>query len=84
VCDENLDDRDGGRRSVGSGCRPPAGAEDASPANPYSGDFFTRSSLTGDWGNARNDLAAKGITFDARVTQIGQGIVSGGKNGTWE
>ncbi len=64
-------------------CRP-AAAEDASPANPYSGDFFTRSSLTGDWGNARNDLAAKGITFDARVTQIGQGIVSGGKNGTWE
>jgi porin len=59
-------------------------AEDASPAHPYSGDFFTRSTLTGDWGGARNDLAAKGITFDASVTQVGQGVVSGGKNGTWE
>ena len=32
----------------------------------------------------RNDLAAKGITFDANVTQIEQGVVSGGKNGSWE
>jgi porin len=62
----------------------PAAAEEASPAHPYSGDFFTRSTLTGDWGGARNDLAEKGVTFDASVTQIGQGVVSGGKNSTWE
>jgi porin len=57
----------------------PAGAEDR-----YSGDFFRRSTLTGDWGGARNDLAAKGITFDATLTQVGQGVVSGGKDGTWQ
>lgn len=57
----------------------PAGAEDR-----YSGDFFRRSTLTGDWGGARNDLAAKGITFDASVTQVGQGVLSGGKDSTWQ
>ncbi len=56
----------------------------AESADPYSGDFFSRSTLTGDWGGARNDLAAKGITFDASLTQVEQGVVSGGKNGSWE
>jgi porin len=60
-----------------------AEAEEAS-AHPYSGDFFTRSTLTGDWGGVRNDLAAKGITFDASVTQISQSVVGGGKDSTWE
>jgi hypothetical protein len=40
--------------------------------------------MTGDWGGARNDLAAKGLSFDTNVTQIEQGVVSGGKNGAWE
>ena len=62
----------------------PARAAEVASAEPYSGDFFTRSTLTGDWGGVRNDLAAKGVTFDATLTQIEQGVVSGGKNGTWE
>jgi porin len=62
----------------------PAGAEDVASSHPYSGDFLTRSTLTGDWGGARNELAAKGVTFDASLTQIEQGVVSGGKNGSWE
>jgi porin len=61
-----------------------ADAEEPAGAHPYSGDFFTRSTLTGDWGGVRNDWAAKGITFDATLTQIEQGVVSGGKNGSWE
>ena len=61
-----------------------AEAEQASAAQPYTGDFFRRSTLTGDWGGARNELAAKGITFDATLTQIGQGVVTGGKDGAWE
>ena len=62
-----------------------AGAEEAGSTGRYSGDFLTRSTLTGDWGGARNDLAAKGISFDASVTQIEQGVVSGGKNdSSWE
>jgi porin len=61
-----------------------AGAEEATASQPYTGDFFRRSTLTGDWGGARNDLAVKGIVFDASVTQIGQGVLSGGKDGTWQ
>ena len=61
-----------------------AGAQEPAPANPYSGDFWTRSTLTGDWGGVRNDLAAKGATFDATLTQITQGVVSGGKDDLWK
>jgi porin len=64
--------------------RTQAGATEPASADSYSGGFFTRSTLTGDWGGARNDLAAKGITFDATLTQVEQGVVSGGKNGSWE
>ena len=52
-----------------------AGAAEAPPANTYSGDFWSRSTLTGDWGGVRNDLAKKGVTFDLSLTQVYQGIV---------
>ena len=51
---------------------------------PYSGDFWTRSTLTGDWGGVRNDLAAKGVTVDLSLTQIYQGVVGGGKDEAWK
>jgi porin len=60
------------------------GAGEASAANSYSGDFWSRSTLTGDWGGTRNEWAAKGITFDINLTQIGQSVISGGKNQGWE
>jgi porin len=60
------------------------GAEEASPVNIYSGDFWKRSTLTGDWWGVRNDLAAKGITFDMSLTQVGQGVVDGGKDEGWK
>jgi porin len=50
----------------------------------YSGDFFKRSTMTGDWGGVRNDLAKKGITFDMNMTQTEQGVVDGGKSSSWE
>ncbi len=59
----------------------PAAAEEETT---YSGDLLSRSTLTGDWGGARNDLAAKGLTFDANVTQIEQGVVDGGKSSSWQ
>ena len=59
-------------------------AAEATASEPYSGDVWTRSTLTGDWDGARNWLWTKGVTFDARVTEIEQGVVSGGKNGSWE
>ena len=59
-------------------------ADDKASEKPYSGDFLTRSTLTGDWGGYRNDLAKKGVTFDINVTQTEQGVVGGGKNSSWE
>src|SRR5208283_3272985 len=61
-----------------------AGAEEAAPARTYSGDLLTRSTLTGDWGGLRNDLAEKGVTFDMSLTQVGIGLISGGKDLGWE
>jgi porin len=61
-----------------------AGAAETPPASTYSGDFWSRSTLTGDWGGARNDLAKKGVTFDLSLTQIYQGTVDGGKKERWE
>jgi len=60
------------------------GAQDTSLKDPYSGDLWTRSTLTGDWGGFRNEWAQKGITFDLNITQIGQGVVNGGKSGAWQ
>jgi porin len=59
-------------------------AEESVPAKSYSGDFWSRSTMTGDWGGTRNEWAAKGIKFDMNLTQIGQSVVSGGKNIGWE
>lgn len=61
-----------------------AQAGEASPSNQYSGDFWFRSTLTGDWAGVRNDLAAKGVTFDLSLTQAYQGIVGGGKEQVWK
>ncbi len=60
------------------------GAAEAPPATPYSGDIWTRSTLSGDWGGLRNDLAAKGVTLDMNVTQAALGIVHGGKQTGWQ
>ncbi len=59
-------------------------AQEAAESPPYSGGFLSRSSLTGDWNGGRDDLAAKGVTVDATLTQIGQSVVDGGKNDDWE
>jgi porin len=50
----------------------------------YSGDFWRRSTLTGDWGGFRNELAAKGVTVDLNLTQVYQGVVGGGKEDAWK
>jgi len=62
----------------------PAFAVEAAPPSSYSGDFLTRSTLTGDWGGARNDLAKKGLTFYLSLTQTGMSVVSGGREQGWE
>ena len=59
-------------------------AQDTSPKDPYSGELLSRSTLTGDWGGLRNEWAQKGFTIDLNITQIGQGVVNGGKSGAWQ
>lgn len=61
-----------------------SGAPPPPPAAPYSGDIWNRSTLTGDWGGTRNQLAAKGFTVDLTLVQVGQGVVSGGLDSSWE
>jgi porin len=53
-------------------------------ATPYSGSLWERSTLSGDWDNARNELADKGITFDLSLTQFWQKVVQGGLKTTSE
>jgi porin len=59
-------------------------ADEASPSRTYSGDFWTRTTLSGDWGGVRNDLFEKGVAFDINLTQVGIGVVGGGKDTGWE
>jgi porin len=69
---------------LGISFAPRVWARDTSSKDPYSGDLLSRSTLTGDWGGLRNEWAQKGITFDFNITQIGQGVVNGGKSGAWQ
>jgi porin len=57
------------------------GAEPALPQPlppPWSGDFWTRSQLTGDWAGSRDELAENGLTFFGDITQYYQGVTAGG------
>jgi hypothetical protein len=53
------------------------------PVPDYSGDWKTRPYLTGTWRGKRQELADKGFTFDVEWLQVGQGIVSGGRDEGW-
>lgn len=44
----------------------------------YSGDFWSRPALTGDWGGLRNTLTQKGVNLDVDLVQSLQGLNSGG------
>ena len=48
------------------------------PVPDYSGDFWSRSHLTGDWGGLRSDLANKGVQAEIRWNQTVQSVVDGG------
>ncbi len=53
-------------------------APDLTPISDYSGDIWNRSTLTGDWWGARKTLYDQGVIFDASLTQVYQGVTSGG------
>ncbi len=53
-----------------------ASAQEQGP--DYSGDLWSRTKLTGDWGGTRTDWASKGFTTDLDFTGIYQNVVDGG------
>jgi len=59
-------------------------AQAPAPAPKEPENFLNRSTMTGDWGGLRTDLAKKGITFDFTVTQTEMGVVTGGLNNAAE
>jgi len=63
---------------------PPGQCPQILPPVQYDGSLWDRETLTGNWGSLRDEWFNKGVLFDANVTQIGQGVVDGGKNGSWE
>jgi len=69
---------------LGSSLVARADAADGSEPAPYSGGFWTRSTMSGDWWGVRNELAAKGVTINMNLTQAAQGIVGGGKDTGWQ
>jgi porin len=48
------------------------------PIPDFTGDIWTRSYFTGDWGGKRAELANKGIQFDFEFMQYSQSVVEGG------
>ena len=52
----------------------------ATPVSDYTGDIWHRSTLLGDPGGKRQQLYEDGIIFDAVLTQVFQGVSSGGKD----
>ena len=53
-------------------------APGVTPVSDYRGDIWDRSTLVGDVGGQRQQLYDFGITLDASVTQVVQGVASGG------
>lgn len=56
----------------------PAKSSGILPLPDYSGDFWSRSYLLGDFGDKRSEWANKGFTFDIEYNQYFQSVVNGG------
>jgi porin len=50
------------------------------PVPDYSGDLWTRSHMTGDWGGLRQDWADRGVTMEFEWYQAYQDIIDGGRS----
>jgi porin len=50
------------------------------PVPDYSGSFWTRPYLTGDWGGVRTALANKGVQVGVEWNQFVQGVTNGGRD----
>ncbi|MGR8921650.1 MAG: carbohydrate porin [Gammaproteobacteria bacterium] len=48
------------------------------PVNDYTGTFWQRSTLTGDWGGARQELLESGFAINGSLTQTFRVVAAGG------
>jgi porin len=53
-------------------------APELTPVSDYTGDFWSRATLFGDPGGWRTRLYDHGLTLDGQLTQVYQGVTSGG------
>ncbi len=58
----------------------PVTAQPIEEPKTYTGDFWSRPRLTGDWGGFRDELATRGIRFDVDLLLTPQGVGSGGRD----
>jgi len=54
------------------------------PVSDYTGNFRERSTLIGDPGGYRQRLYEKGVALDLGLTQVYQGVISGGRDKEWK
>jgi porin len=52
--------------------------------NPFVGDLFNRSKLTGDWFGARSSLAERGVGVNVYSTNFYGGVASGGREQAYQ
>jgi porin len=58
----------------------PATAQPIEEPKAYAGDFWSRPRLTGDWGEFRDELAARGVRFDIDLLLTPQGVAHEGRD----
>ena len=61
-------------------CAPVAAVAQTDAPPTYAGDLWSRPRLTGDWFGGRDWLAKHGLTLDVDLTQVLQGVGSGGRD----
>jgi hypothetical protein len=59
-------------------------AQQTLSSSSYDRPLLDRSTLTGNWGGARDDLAARGTTIAPSVTQFYQGPIAGNTDGVFD
>ena len=70
--------------ALASAANSPSLAQEAAPGGAYGGSLRDRSTLTGDWGGTRNDLAVRGITILPSLTGFYQGPTAGNVDHTFD
>ncbi|MEP5323237.1 carbohydrate porin [Marinobacter alexandrii] len=75
VADENVEAAEGEEVAQAEG------SKGILPIPDFSGDLWSRSYLTGDWGGSRDALTSKGVQLDAEYYHYVQDVADGGVEG---